>query len=73
MASFFVFRIIPMPFVVYVWLMTLLTPGCAGLTIVEWVVAVVTVPIPQALNSFWFYKIVRGAIKKMSKGKQAAS
>jgi len=73
MASFFVFRIIPMPFVVYVWLMTLLTPGCAGLTIGEWVAAVVTVPIPQALNSFWFYKIVRGAIKKMSKGKQAAS
>ena len=73
MASFFVFRIIPMPFVLYVWLMTVLTPGCAGLTIGEWVVAAVTVPIPQALNSFWFYKIVRGAIKKMNKGKQAAS
>ena len=40
---------------------------------VDSLVAAVTVPIPQALNSFWFYKIVRGAIKKMNKGKQAAS
>jgi len=35
----------------------------------EWVLGMITVPIPQMLNAFWFYKIVNGALKKMRKKK----
>ena len=69
MVMFFVVRIVPMPFVLYGWFVThVLSPGCGMLT-AEWVLGMITVPIPQMLNAFWFYKIVNGALKKMRKKK----
>lgn len=63
--TFFVARVLPVPFLVYAYFYTHIYPhtgGCGGnLSTAEYVVSLVTVPIPVMLNLFWFWKIVSKA------------
>ena len=53
------------------WTHTLvLTPGGCGMETYEYLITLVTVPIPIALNLFWFYKIVSKARRMISKKKK---
>lgn len=64
MVSFLIFRVLPVPFVVYWWLVThVISPsGCwVGVSWAEFFVSFTTIPIPLMLNLFWFYKIVKKA------------
>ena len=71
--TFLVARVLPVPFIMYAWFYTHLYPhtgGCGGdLSTVEYFVSLITVPIPVALNLFWFYKIVSKARRMMGKSK----
>ena len=69
--TFLVARVLPVPFIVYAYVRTLvLTPGGCGMETYEYLITLVTVPIPIALNLFWFYKIVSKARRMISKKKK---
>ena len=40
--------------------------GCGALSTAEYVVSLLTVPIPVGLNLFWFYKIVSKAMRMIN-------
>ena len=64
--SFLVVRVLPVPYILYVYATELvLHRGCAFGT-GEWIVALLTVPIPLGLNLFWFYKIVSKAMRMLN-------
>ena len=69
--TFLVARVLPVPFILYAYVRTLvLTPGGCGMSTVEYLISLVTIPIPIALNLFWFYKIVSKAKRMISKKKK---
>ena len=72
MISFAVIRVIPVPYILYAYAKTHLSfgPSC-GLTTPEFIVSLVTVPIPIGLNLFWFYKIVSKARRMIFPKKKA--
>lgn len=66
MLSFFVVRIIPVPAIAYFIVDShLLTTHSCGLSTAWWWISVTTVPIPVMLNCFWFYKMVRKALRML--------
>ena len=69
--SFFVVRVLPVPAVLYAWARLHLGIAGCGCTTAEWLVSLVTVPIPIALNLFWFYKIVSKARRMVAKSSKA--
>jgi hypothetical protein len=66
-ASFFVFRVLPAPFVLLAYVRVLVLQGGCGISTAELVTALITVPVPIALNLFWFRKMVRKGLR-MIKG-----
>ena len=66
--SFFVVRVLPVPLILFAYAYThLYTFGSCSFSTAEFVVSCITVPIPVALNLFWFYKIVSKAQRMISK------
>ena len=60
---------LPAPIVLYAWFYTHIYPntgGCGDMLAVEFVVSLITIPIPVALNLFWFYKIVSKAMRMLN-------
>ena len=71
MIQFFVVRVVPVPYMLYAYFKIIfLSPPC-GLSWPEWVVCLTTIPIPIALNLFWFYKIANKAMRMMRPKKKA--
>jgi hypothetical protein len=70
--SFFVVRVVPVPWLVYAYCKLFLFQSC-GLSTFQLVLGLVTVPIPMCLNLYWFYLIYRKAMSmlfgKQKKGK----
>ena len=53
--TFLVVRVLPVPYILYAYVAThVLTPGGCNLGTAEYIVSLLTVPIPIALNLFWF-------------------
>jgi len=75
-ASFFIVRVLPVPWLVYVYARMFWLGGAAcGLTTPELVVGRLTVPIPLCLNIFWFnlmVKKVQRMLKKSGGGQKKA-
>jgi hypothetical protein len=67
--SFFVVRIVPVPWLVYAYSKLFVLQSC-GLTTFQTVLALVTVPIPMCLNIYWFFLILKKA-RSMLYGKQS--
>jgi len=71
MLSFFIVRVLPVPFFAWVYLKVVVMQDC-GLTTGETAVAAIFVPIPFALNLYWFNKMVAKAKRMLSPPKKAA-
>jgi hypothetical protein len=70
--AFMVVRILPIPHLFYYYVLTVV-PGCGLDSAAVHAVAVVCIPIPILLNSYWFKLIVGMAMKKLyPKPKKAA-
>ena len=72
MIAFFIVRILPVPYLLYSYVNTLILNGGCGMSTAEWVAGIVMVPIPVCLNIFWFNKIVNKAMRMLS-GKSSGS
>jgi hypothetical protein len=69
--AFMVIRILPVPFLIYYYCVTVV-PGCALDSSIVHAVAVVCIPIPIMLNTYWFNLIVGMAMKKLKPKKAEA-
>jgi hypothetical protein len=58
--SFFAVRVVPVPWLVYIYSKIFVIQGC-GMTTFQRVLGLVTIPIPICLNLYWFYLILRKA------------
>ena len=68
MASFFVVRVLPVPWLLYVYTRTvLMQSGGCGLSAAELLVGGLTVPIPIGLNLFWFWLMVKKVQRMLSR------
>mmetsp|Transcript_55934 Transcript_55934/g.130985 ORF Transcript_55934/g.130985 Transcript_55934/m.130985 type:complete len:296 (+) Transcript_55934:46-933(+) len=67
LVSFFVVRVLPVPWVAWCWW------SCPKphWTWAEWSVGALITPLPSLFNLFWFSLILRGAMAKFAKGKTA--
>ena len=70
-SSFFVVRVVPVPYIAYAYCNTLIVGGGCGISTAPWVASLIMVPIPVGLNLFWFNKIVKKAIRMLGKQKDA--
>jgi len=62
--TFFVARIVPVPFIMYAWAFSHFGNGACGyFSTAEYAVSLLTVPIPIGLNLYWFYLIMRKATR----------
>ena len=67
-ASFFVVRVLPVPWLLYVYARTmLLQSATCGLSATELVVGAVTLPIPIGLNLFWFWLMMKKVQRMLSR------
>ncbi|KAL1502979.1 hypothetical protein AB1Y20_011049 [Prymnesium parvum] len=67
LVSFFVVRIVPMPWLVYHYV-KLHWEGGVGQTGLETVVSLVTIPLPWMLNTYWFILLSMKAIRMLRGG-----
>ena len=65
--GFFVVRILPVPYILYAYVNTLVLGGGCGISNAEWIAGLIMTPIPVCLNIFWFQKIVKKAMRMLSK------
>jgi hypothetical protein len=63
--SFAVVRVAPVPHLLYSYLKLFILQNPVQLGTMEWIVTLSTVPIPIALNLYWFYKIVKKASRML--------
>ena len=72
MLSFFVVRVLPVPWLLYV-LIRIVSQGAdsCSITVFDLSLSLVTVPIPIGLNLFWFSKMVAKAQRMVNKTKKA--
>ena len=65
MLAFFVVRILPVPYILYSYVNTMvLALGC-GVSSAEWIAGLIMIPIPVCLNLFWFQKILKKASRML--------
>ena len=68
-ASFFLVRILPVPWLLYAYVKTMVLQSC-GLELAELVVGRATVPIPMLLNLFWFQKMMKKLMRMFRRAKE---
>ena len=68
-ASFFLVRILPVPWLLYAYVKTMVLQSC-GLELAELVVGRATVPIPMLLNLFWFQKMMKKLMRMSRRAKE---
>lgn len=70
--SFFVFRILPLPWLLYHYVNLIVIQGGVGLTAGETVASLLTVPLPFMLNLYWFDLLVKKALRMARGGSKPA-
>jgi len=68
-AGFFLFRVLPIPFLAYSWWAT--RSEMLTLSPTLQLIAICTLPVPSILNLYWFVLLVRGALSKLGGGKES--
>jgi len=63
--SFFVVRILPTPYMLYLWVQYIET--CESVSMLMYVVGICTIPVPFLLNAYWFYCLIQGLAKFLAK------
>ena len=70
MLSFLVMRVLPVPVLARAYVQSLFLTPHLPLATAEWLTTALSVPIPIALNLFWFSKMVKKVARMLSGGKE---